>query len=173
VADQQFSIRTATAADLPFLTDMLIEAVNWHPLRDWDRARILSDPTLTHYVDGWPRPGDLGVVAVAAGTPVGTAPVGAAPVGAAWLRLLPADDPGFGFIAPDIPELTIGVAASWRGRGAGRALLRALVAGARAAGLSRISLSVERANRAQTLYEREGFVAVHHDTDSDTMVLTL
>jgi hypothetical protein len=30
---------------------------------------------------------------------------------------LSADDPGYGFVGPGIPELTIGVAALWRGQG--------------------------------------------------------
>ena len=91
-------------------------------------------------------------------------------MGAAWLRFLPAADPGYGFVAPDVPELTIGVARDWRGRGVGRALLRALAGQARSAGIRRISLSVERKNFAQKLYLSEGYRgrglqrrAVRHD----------
>ena len=32
------------------------------------------------------------------------------------------DDPGYGFVAADIPELTLGVASQARGRGIGKAL---------------------------------------------------
>jgi hypothetical protein len=31
------------------------------------------------------------------------------PVGAAWVRNLPASDPGYGFVAPGIPELVIAI----------------------------------------------------------------
>jgi hypothetical protein len=31
------------------------------------------------------------------------------PIGAAWLRLMPVHDSGYGFVAPDVPELSIAV----------------------------------------------------------------
>ena len=77
-------------------------------------------------------------------------------------------------MAEDVPELSIGVAASWRGRGLGRALLRAVAEQARARGISRISLSVERKNYAQRLYLSEGFRIVDSsDKDADTMIKDL
>ncbi len=94
-----------------------------------------------------------------------------APVGAAWIRFRPATDPGYGFVAPDVPERTVGVAAGWRGRGVGRALLRAVASQARARGIARISLSVERKNYAQRLYRSEGYRIVDSsDAQSDTML---
>ena len=125
---------------------------------------MLSAPATAHYVDGWPRDTDLGVIAEADG----------APVGAAWLRFLPAADAGYGFVADDVPELTIGVAADWRGRGVGRALLRALAGQARSAGIRRVSLSVELKTFAQRLYLTEGYRIVDSsDVHSDTMVKDL
>src|SRR3712207_6314607 len=140
---EPFSIRPAGAEDASFLTEMLIEAVNWRPGRHLNRQQILSSPNLAHYVTEWPREEDHGVIAETS----------AIPIGAAWLRLMPAHDPGYGFVAPDVPELSIAVLAPWRGHGVGRALLRALVVQARALGTARISLSVERANPAKALYE--------------------
>lgn len=96
------------------------------------------------------------------------------PVGAAWLRSLTADDPGYGFVAADVPELSIGVVASWRGQGIGRALLRALADRARSAGVSQISLSVERNNRARRLYLAEGYRVVgSSDASSGAMIKDL
>ncbi len=96
------------------------------------------------------RETDLGVIAEA----------GSEPAGAAWVRFFPADDPAYGFVGPDVPEVTIGVAAAWRGRGVGRTLLRAIAATAAEAGIGRISLSVERKNFARGLYLSEGFAVV-------------
>jgi GNAT superfamily N-acetyltransferase len=159
-----WSIRPAGRADAAFLADMLVEAVNWSPRWNQSRDAIFATPAIAHYLSGWPRERDLGVVAEAAG----------APVGAAWLRFLPADDPGYGFVAPDVPELTIGVTPLWRGRGVGRALLRAIADRARGTGIRQISLSVERKNYAHQLYRAEGYQVVDSsDRHSDTMVKNL
>lgn len=160
-----YTIRPAVAADAGFLGDMLAEAVNWSTeWRPKSRQHILSAPATAHYVAGWPRDTDLGVVAEVDGQPVG----------AAWIRFLPEADPGYGFVAPDVPELTIGVSAAWRGRGVGRALLRAVAGQARARGIGRISLSVERKNHAQRLYLSEGYRVVDSsDAQSDTMLKDL
>jgi GNAT superfamily N-acetyltransferase len=165
VAGSSWTIRRATADDREFLTGMLLEAVNWSP--EWkprSRRRVLCDPRTAHYIAGWPRDTDLGVIAEA----------GPQPAGAAWVRFFPADDPGYGFTGPDVPELTIGVAAPWRGRGVGRALLRAIAEAAAEAGIARISLSVERKNFARRLYLSEGYTVIDaSDPQSDTMIKTL
>jgi GNAT superfamily N-acetyltransferase len=165
MADAPGIVRAATAQDGSFMADMLLEAVNWSP--EWKKRSlrwVLTDPQTGHYIAGWPRDTDLGVIAEADGEPAG----------AAWLRFLPASDPGYGFVSPDIPELTIGVAAGWRGRGIGRALLRAIAELARQAGIRQISLSVERKNFAQQLYLSEGYHIVDSsDAQSDTMVKDL
>jgi GNAT superfamily N-acetyltransferase len=177
VIDTPWAIRRATGGDGSFLADMLVEAVNWSP--EWKprtRRRILADAKTARYVAGWPRATDLGVIAEATATPAGPAtPEGPAELaGAAWLRFLPASEPGYGFVAEDVPELTIGVAASWRRRGLGRALLRAIADDARTRGIGRISLSVERKNHAQRLYLSEGYRIVDaSDKDADTMVKDL
>jgi GNAT superfamily N-acetyltransferase len=168
VSESPWAIRPATAEDSSFLADMLVEAVNWSPeWRPRSRKRILADHRTARYISGWPRATDLGVIAEAAAP----APE---PAGAAWLRFFPAADPSYGFVAEDVPELTIGVAAAWRGRGLGRVLLRVIADQARAAGIGRISLSVERKNYAQRLYLSEGYRVVDdRDKDADTMVREL
>jgi GNAT superfamily N-acetyltransferase len=159
------NVREATRDDGDFLADMLVEAVNWSS--EWkrkSRRRVLAAPNTAHYIAEWPREGDLGVVAEADGERIG----------AAWLRFFPADDPGYGFVAADVPELTIGVVTAWRGRGVGRALLRAVESAAVDAGIERISLSVERKNFAQRLYLAEGYeVVAEGSPESDTMVKVL
>lgn len=58
-------------------------------------------------------------------------------------------------------------------RGLGRGLLRALLATAAERGMSRVSLSVERANRARELYLDQGFRVVGGTDDADTMLVEL
>ncbi len=77
-------------------------------------------------------------------------------------------------MAADVPELSVGVAASWRGLGVGRALLRAIADRARSTGIGQISLSVERQNYAHSLYLGEGYKIVDSsDVASDTMIKEL
>ena len=81
--------RLALADDADLLRDMLVAAVNWAPGRDVPREAVLADPHTAHYVNGWPRRGDLGVVAVTALEISRRQPM---PVGAAWLRYFTEDD---------------------------------------------------------------------------------
>ena len=156
-------IRTATGTDADFLTEMLAEATAWRPAeRASSAAAILARTELAHYVTGWPRSNDLGVVAT---TEV--------PVGAAWSRCFTVEDPGYGFVAPDVPELSIAVAEEWRGRGVGRLLLVGLFHRARNAGHDRISLSVEPDNPAIYLYRSLGFEPVGGSGGAMTLVRPL
>jgi GNAT superfamily N-acetyltransferase len=143
---------------------MLVEAVNWRPSRRLSQEQIMATPESAHYVTGWPKPGDHGVIAEADGQPIG----------AAWLRFFRDDDPGFGFVTADVPELAIAVISRWRGCGVGRAMLRALAEQARSSGIRQISLSVGRENYAHMLYLSEGYRIVDSsDARSDTMLLDL
>ncbi len=163
-------LRQATAEDTPALTAALLEAVNWDGQARFTVEQLLADPRLAHYVTDWPRPSDFGTVATDDGAGRGG---DGEVLGAGWCRLLDATDPGYGYLADDIPEVTIGVAPAHRGRGVGSALLAALIEQARARGHRAISLSVEDGNRARALYERVGFTAVGRNGGSDTMRLHL
>lgn len=159
-----FAVRGAEASDAAFLAEMLVAAAFWRPDGPpGDVADILSQPSLSHYVAGWPRPGDLGVIALNEQQRVG----------AAWVRLLPESDPGYGFVDAATPELSMGVLRAWRGRGIGSRLLDALITAARAQGLSSLSLSVEPDNHARRVYERVGFRQVDELNGSLTMLLRL
>jgi ribosomal protein S18 acetylase RimI-like enzyme len=68
-----------------------------------------------------------------------------------------------------IPELTIAVVPSRRGRGFGEELLAGLLERARQEGYEALSLSVEKENPALRLYERFGFRPVSEIGDSVVM----
>jgi ribosomal protein S18 acetylase RimI-like enzyme len=157
-------IRPAEAEDADFLIDVLAAAVNWDPVRrPLSSSEILARRDLAHYVDAWPLPGDRGVIAVWQD---------ATPVGAAWLRRFTAADPSYGFVDDATLELSVGVLDECRGRGIGGMLCAELLEVADAAGIPRVSLSVEKANRAVSLYRRLGFAMVRDDGQAITMVRT-
>jgi len=127
-------------------------------------AKVLADPSVAHYAAGWPRAGDQGVVAQGAD---------GCPVGAAWWRFVTSDDPGYGFVDGQVPEVSVAVLPKHRGQGLGRVLMRRLVALAQEMGLSGLSLSVARDNFAASLYEALGFTEVGGSPDAATMLLQL
>src|SRR3954463_4545248 len=129
-------IRPVRTDDLSFLSDMGWEAAAVSgEVRAMGRDAALTMPSIRKYLAGWGRAGDGGVVAF---------DKHGGGLGAAWYRLFPPDDPAYGFVAPDIPELSMGVVERERGKGVGRALLKALLVRAREDGYRAISLSVDR-----------------------------
>jgi tRNA(adenine34) deaminase len=162
-------LRPAAASDAQFLIEMTVLASDWRDAGGQTPDAVLADEHLRRYVADWGRPGDVGVVALDVGA-AAAAPTGDVPVGAAWARVLPEDEAGYGFVAADIPELTIGVARGYRGRGIGGRLIDALVDALRDTGVAALSLSVEDGNDARHLYERKGFEAVGRDDGADTML---
>lgn len=144
------TIRDAGPDDAGFLWLMLTHAASMSPPGAAAVELARADPYLATYVEGWGQPGDLGVVAVHAGEPVG----------AAWIRLIAGVKPG-AERGPGIAELATATVAEHRGRGAGTRLLTALVERARRdRAFDAIVLSVRDGNPAIRLYERTGFTVV-------------
>ncbi len=159
------TIRPASATDGDFLARMLCVAADWRPdVVPRPVEDVLADPALAHYVEGWPGHDDFGVIAEDDRGGL---------LGAAWWRCFSNDDPGYGFVSADVPELAVGVVADARGAGVGRALLVELIAEARSRGVLQLSLSVELANDARHLYSSLGFTVTDEIDGSATMVLTI
>ena len=157
-----FLIRPIQPDDEPFLWDMGWEATAVDAgMRALGRDLAFAIPHVRRYFDGWGRPGDAGVVAVSED---------GSRLGAAWYRLFPDEAPGWGFVANDVPELSIGVAVEARGKGVGTALLNALLALAREQGYRALSLSVDRQNPARRLYARMGFRDAGISSPADSSV---
>jgi GNAT superfamily N-acetyltransferase len=160
-----FLIRPLQPDDEPFQWDMGWEAVASNAeARARGRETVMALPQLRRYFLDFGRPGDAGVVAVTAD---------GARLGAAWYRLFSAEEPGFGFIAVDVPELAMGVVPEARGQGIGSVLLDALLTLAREQGFRALSLAVDRQNPARRLYERKGFrdAGIADPTDSDVLMI--
>jgi len=154
-------IRLAQPHDEPFLWDMGWEATAVDDgMRALGREAAFTIPQVRRYLDGWGRPGDAAVVAVMDGQRLG----------AAYYRLFLVEEPGWGFVATDVPELSIGVISEARGTGIGSALLDALLTLALEQGFRAVSLSVDRQNPARRLYERKGFRDAGTSDPTDTSV---
>jgi len=142
--DMDYRIRDLTVADEPILWTMLMYAAHEPSL-----ASVQSQPILTRYVERWGRIGDMGSVAI----------MGEKAIASAWLRLGSENDIGFGYIAPDIPELAMAVLPEYRGSGVGTTLLKQVLRSAEGL-FPAICLSVRSDNPVVNLYQRLGFAKV-------------
>lgn len=148
-------LRHATPADESFLCELLYLAIFVPPGDPPPAPDIVGEPELSRYVTGFgTRRGDLGFVAEEDG-----------PFGAVWVRQLTRDDPGYGYVDDETPELSMAIIPSHRGQGIGTALLERLLGQ-----VPRCSLSVDDRNRAMALYERSGFVVTARAGHTVTML---
>ncbi len=134
--------------------------LTWAGADRFTLAQVDGDPHLAAYYRTAP---EFGIVSTAAGQPTGVV----------WVTLFPPEAPGYGFVRPGVPELSVCVLPGYRGAGLGPHLVAAVVDEGRRRGLAALSLSVEQGNPAQRLYERLGFAPVAGAADPGTLLLDL
>lgn len=156
------TIRPLSSADRPLLREATLANMNWNgekfTFHDVDAAHAIS-----HYFTNFPSGRDFGLAhhdedVIRA---------------VAWLVFLPVEDPGYGFVDEETPELSIMTFTGSRGQGIGSTLLSEIINEARRRDITGISLSVEDGNDARRIYERAGFDVVGRNGSSDTMFLSL
>ncbi|NNC78681.1 MAG: GNAT family N-acetyltransferase [Acidimicrobiales bacterium] len=147
-----FELRRAEAGDADLVRRVLCLATGW---RD-DEPGYELPPGHDAYHEDWGRPDDFGVVVF----------VGMEFVGGAYARRVGPADGTYGFVDPDLWELSLGVEPAYRRQGLGRLLIEALKARSIEKGISGLSLSVELDNPAGKLYDAARFTIVkERDTD--------
>jgi ribosomal protein S18 acetylase RimI-like enzyme len=159
-----YTVRELTSDDEAFLYEMLYHAIHVPPGNTPPPRKVVRQPDLSKYVAGFGRPGDVGYAAIDRES--------AQPIGAAWLRLLTADERGYGYVNDATPELTAAVLPGFRGRGIGAVLLKQLLTAA-AVRYQAVSLSVWWENPAYRLYERLGFEVVRRNEQDAIMIARL
>ena len=90
-------------------------------------------------------------------------------VGAAWARIM--DD--YSPVENDTPSLAISVLREYRGRGAGTQLLQRLLESLRSKGYKKVSLAVQKANYAVSMYKKAGFRTAGENDEEFIMVCGL
>ena len=134
-------LRSAEPSDMPFLWQCLAIAA-----REPTAAAAEATPIAAKYLNGWPRPGDFGIIAEQNGRPAG----------AAWARLFAPSEHPFVHVDARTPEIATAVLPECRGRGLGGHLLTALAEQARPT-CNGLCLNVRADNPAVRLYERQGY----------------
>jgi GNAT superfamily N-acetyltransferase len=158
----EVTTRPLTADDSGLLRTATLANLNWTGEQRFTARDVVSTPELRHYCRFRPERGDLGFVAEVQGLVVGVV----------WALFLGSDDPGYGFVADGVPELSLCVWSGHRGRGIGGGLLRRALEEARRRGIGRVSLSVEAGNPSVHLYRSVGFRPVPGAADG-TMAVDL
>jgi ribosomal protein S18 acetylase RimI-like enzyme len=157
-------IRKAVQKDVDFLWEMLYLSLFTAEGQEPFNRDIIKEPSISKYVDGWGRDGDVGFIALIDGKPVGSV----------IARLFCEDNKGYGFIDSETPELGMALIPEYRGKGIGTELLKSMLKELRCKGIVAISLSVDLNNPAIRLYERFGFVPTGAVVDTSiTMRLCL
>ena len=160
-----YYIRSATSADEPFLWEMLYQSIYVPEGKPRPGRDLVKEPAFAHYLTEWgQREGDEGLIAIESQNH--------GPIGAVWTRLLPENDPGWGFVDAETPELGIAVLSQHRGKGIGTTLLTELIHHLNGQ-YKALSLSVDPENPAMRLYERLGFEVVGKSGTSLTMLKML
>ncbi|MEM7095034.1 MAG: GNAT family N-acetyltransferase [Actinomycetota bacterium] len=140
-------LRPAAQDDDDLVRRVLALAADW---RADDPSIAVAELPAAYYA-GWGRPDDLGMWAFD----------GIVFAGGAYARRVGPAAGTYGYVEPDLFELTIGIEATHRGTGLGRLVLEALKAQTMQRGVRGLSLSVARDNSVgQRLYRAANFAVV-------------
>ena len=163
---KNINIREGTIDDLPFLKQMLYEAVFWDPDEKRNPINELFDsPEIANLLVQWKkREGDFAFIAENEQEEA---------IGAVWYRFSSIEKSSFGFVDEFTPELGISVVSEYRNMGLGTILLNKILHYAKSIGLKQISLSVDPKNFALILYQKLGFNKIGESGTSWTMVKRL
>lgn len=154
-----YTIRPFSPAEYPLLNDFLYEAIFVSEGAEKPPRDVIRTPELQVYTENFGRTGDFAIAAEANGKIIG----------AAWARIMQ----DYGHIDDETPSIAIALYGECRGQGVGTTLLKALLDAIREAGYGRVSLSVQKENRAEKLYERLGFRTIRETDEEFIMVCTL
>jgi len=152
--------RKIDKSEIKFLKEMLYEALFVPEGQSPFSLSILEKPEISVYIDNWGKlPNDLAIVAE----------INNELVGAIWGRSFYPPKLGYGFIDSETPEISMAIKKSFRNRGVGTMLIDELSRRYAEKGIKAISLSVDKLNKAKSLYKRSGFKVIT-DKGSDLIM---
>ena len=156
----EYTIREMTVMEYPLLNEFLYEAIFIPdgikpPPRD-----IIASPELQIYIERFgTSKDDFALVAE----------IERKIVGAVWVRIM--ND--YGHIDAETPSLAISLYKEYRGFGIGTAMMKEILTLLKSHGYSRVSLSVQKANYAATMYLKIGFSIVRENEEEYIMAYYL
>lgn len=161
--EAEIIIRDLDQSETGILKTMLYNAIFIPPEEVKPPPEIIELPEIAVYIKDFGREGDIFLVAEIEGVIAG----------AVWTRLFTAGAQGYGFIAPEIPELSMSVLEQYRRQGIGTMLLAGMLKKLASKGFRQVSLSVDLANYAYRMYRKQGCEDYARHDESMTMLRQL
>lgn len=156
----EYTIREMKMQEYPLLNDFLYEAIFIPDGVEPPPKSIITSSELQVYVDRFGAlKDDFALVAE----------IDKKIVGAVWVRIM--ND--YGHIDAETPSLAISLYKEYRGFGIGTAMMKEILTLLKSHGHSRVSLSVQKANYAATMYLKIGFSIVRENEEEYIMVYYL
>jgi ribosomal protein S18 acetylase RimI-like enzyme len=155
-----YNIRNMADVEIPFLEEMLFQAIfvpEGSPKLD---KTIIFEPFLHHYIKDFGQKNDFALVAENGGKLVG----------AIWIRLFSEVQKGYGFVDTDTPELSMAIDSDFRNQGIGSQLLTEMLDKMKNLSYKQVSLSVDTRNFAYQLYLKFGFQVLEMSGHTAVMV---
>jgi len=156
-------IREIKKSEIPFLDEMLYDAIFIPEGEEKLPKEIIRHPELARYITNFGREGDYCLVAE----------VENRLVGAIWIRFFTTDEKGYGFVDLETPELSMAIDEEYRNKGIGTLLLNEMIKKLIEQKYNQVSLSVDKLNYAYNLYCKFGFEVIDSTEKSATMIKRL
>lgn len=163
--------KNITTEDIDFVKKMLHVALYVRKGEVPFPRSIIEETHLKKYYDNWGRTGDIGIIAMEFGGPYQSYIPPDIPVGAAWSRLFAKENPSYGFVDEQTPELSIAVTV--QKQGIGKELMKHLIEANQEAGFQQLSLSVDTESSVKDWYLKLGFEIIKTQGTAHTMLLKL
>lgn len=156
--DMAYKFEPLSESDTGLLEVMLHEAIFVPEGQERPTKDIIQQPILQKYVRPW-HAKDIGYKVIDRHNDNA--------IGAIWLKQFEPGVKGYGYVADDVPELSMALLPSYRSMGIGTKMMTQMLKMSEGI-YNRISLSVDSANEAKNLYERFGFKVVKTEDGTET-----
>jgi GNAT superfamily N-acetyltransferase len=143
----ELNIREIKPDEIPFLEEMLYQAIFTPEGSPKPDKSIIFEPFLHHYIKDFGRKHDVCLVAEHENKLIG----------AVWSRVFSSEQKGYAYVDEDTPELSMAIDFSHRNSGIGRVLLFEFFLKLRILGYKQVALSVDYRNYARQIYLNRGF----------------
>jgi ribosomal protein S18 acetylase RimI-like enzyme len=156
-------IREIKQNEIPFLSEMLYEAI-FIPNGEIKLPKeIINKPELNNYIKDFGRKDDFCFVVE----------IEDKLIGAIWIRQFSDKNKGYGFVNSETPELSMAINDVYRGKGIGKIMLNKMLNKLSELNFSQVSLSVDKRNFAYNFYKKNNFFEVDSEKNSIKMLRKL